>query len=70
MDDEGPFGNIRDIPSLRELIGKRLVDITQNERGEPPTIYLMFDGGAVMEVPCDGDRHVAVETNDESDDVE
>ena len=64
-DDEGPFKNIRDVPSMKALLGRTLLDITQNERGELPTIYLMFQGGSVLEIPCDGERHVAVESEDE-----
>ena len=49
MSDETIYGNIRDI--LGPLMGKQIIDITQNDYDEASFIMLMFDDGSYLEFP-------------------
>jgi len=49
-DDENDYKKLRDVPCIKAVIGKKLLDITENEPGEPAVMYLMFEEGTVVEV--------------------
>lgn len=54
MSDDEVFSNIRDI--LGELIGKRLVDITQHDDAEEDSfVELMFEDGLYLKFPVPDD---------------
>lgn len=55
-DDREDYENIRDIPYIKALFNKRLVDVTENDDGEPACLYLMFEEGTVIEISITEDR--------------
>lgn len=52
-DERQEYKNIRDVPCLKAVIGKRLIDITENDDGEPATLFLMFEEATVIQVAID-----------------
>ena len=39
---------------LKEYIGARLLDVSQEDEGEEPFIFLMFDNGLCMKITFTG----------------
>jgi hypothetical protein len=50
VEDDESFSKIRDVPCIRAVLGSKLMDITENDEGEPATLYLMFEEGTVIQV--------------------
>lgn len=59
-DDEEVYKNIRDVPCIKAVIGKRLVDVTQNDDGEPAKMFLMFEEATVIEIAVTEERGIIV----------